>query len=173
MRRFVPLVDFTPENGPTEFTLGSHQWGSVWADDEGGAEDVKFFVPAGTAVIADYRTVHRGTDNRSGKRRHLAMMIFGREWWSDAVNYGRANVGGARAVPRRYGSFDALVSEMDVPPVATAGSTAREEQQVRLRFAHLARIWRHSLQTAGTRYSVDEAAHVESVPTRDKSSVHS
>jgi len=93
---FVSLINLTMQNGPTEFTLASHQWGSVWKDDEeaGGIVDKRFYVPAGSAIIADYRTVHRGTSNYSGKIRPVAMMIYGRDWWFDTVNYGSSDYGG-------------------------------------------------------------------------------
>lgn len=45
-------------------------------------------------VIMDYRTVHRGTLNKSGQHRPVIMLIYGREWWSDVVNYGTGDYGG-------------------------------------------------------------------------------
>ena len=64
--------------------------GGVWADDESDETvDKKLFVPAGTAILMDYRTVHRGTANKSNKMRPMAMMIYGRRWWQDSVNYGK------------------------------------------------------------------------------------
>ena len=45
-------------------------------------------LPAGAAIFGDYRTLHRGTANRSPEPRPLLMHVYGREWWSDAVNYG-------------------------------------------------------------------------------------
>mmetsp|Transcript_8212 Transcript_8212/g.20160 ORF Transcript_8212/g.20160 Transcript_8212/m.20160 type:complete len:144 (+) Transcript_8212:1303-1734(+) len=35
----------------------------------------------------DYRTVHRGTVNKSPARRPMGMLIWGRDWWSDSINY--------------------------------------------------------------------------------------
>lgn len=93
---FVPLVDLVDENGPTEFTLGSHMWGSVWADDEeaeeiftggGFRDEVMRNVSRGSAYIADYRTIHRGTMNRSPHPRPVLMLIYGRRWWKDSTNY--------------------------------------------------------------------------------------
>ena len=137
---FIPLVDLNRKNGPTEFTLGSHQWGHRWADDEDGAVDRRFYVPRGSMVIADYRTVHRGTTNRSGKPRPMLMLIYGRDWWSDAVNYGTVNIGGAASLERRYGSLEALVSELST---GSNGLDAGEERAHM--FAHLARVWRQSV----------------------------
>ena len=97
---FVPLVDMTEANGPTEFTLGSHVWGAdVIAEEERRGDavvDHRFLVPAGTAIVADYRTLHRGTQNRSGAPRPMAMFVWGRDWWTDSVNYGMHDYGGFR-----------------------------------------------------------------------------
>lgn len=57
---FVPLVDFTRDVGPTEFTLGSHMWGSTWADDEEAEAplvDHAFLVPKACATVS-YPTPH-------------------------------------------------------------------------------------------------------------------
>ena len=89
---FAPLRDVAPADGPTEFVLGSHMWAPVWAEDEaaeeGGTERV-FALRAGSFVVADYRTVHRGGANRAPSRRAraLAMFVWGRRWWHDATNY--------------------------------------------------------------------------------------
>ena len=37
----------------------------------------------------DYRTVHRGTSNNSKEPRPVTMLIYGRPWWNDVVNYGK------------------------------------------------------------------------------------
>jgi len=47
----------------------------------------QFFVPAGSVVLGDYRTLHRGIENSSLEPRPVAMLIYGRDWWADAVNY--------------------------------------------------------------------------------------
>ena len=89
VNQFVTLVDSTATSGPTEFTLGSHQWGTRWSDDEADptVTDTRFFVKKGSVVLSDYRTVHRGTVNTGSRRRPLGMLIWGRPWWSDTVNY--------------------------------------------------------------------------------------
>jgi hypothetical protein len=56
-------------------------WGPRWADHEAGAEDRRLYLPAGSAVLMDYRTVHRGTINFGMEPRPVAMLIYGREWW--------------------------------------------------------------------------------------------
>lgn len=101
---FVPLVDLTEEMGPTEFILGSHAWGSdpphgfgLSSDRTGGEKDLRLVLPAGSVIIADYRTIHRGTRNRSRESRPVAMYIYGRHWWRDAVNYLEGDYGGTQA----------------------------------------------------------------------------
>jgi len=99
---FIALSDMQEKDGPTEFILGSHMWASTWFDDEQDdcCEDYKFTgMPPGSIVIADYRTVHRGTINLGTNPRPLAMYIYGREWWTDTVNYGRGDYGGLKATP--------------------------------------------------------------------------
>mmetsp|Transcript_42135 Transcript_42135/g.70295 ORF Transcript_42135/g.70295 Transcript_42135/m.70295 type:complete len:443 (-) Transcript_42135:56-1384(-) len=88
INQFVMLVNATEDNGPTEFSLGSHQWGTKWVDDEeDGTTDARFYLKEGSIVLSDYRTVHRGTINFTRKRRPMGMLIWGRDWWSDSVNY--------------------------------------------------------------------------------------
>jgi len=88
INQFIPLVDFTESNGPTQFTLGSHQWGTKWSDDENeDVIDAKFYTKEGSIILMDYRTVHRGTYNKSPMRRPVGMLIWGRDWWSDTINY--------------------------------------------------------------------------------------
>jgi hypothetical protein len=59
---FVPLVDLTHENGPTEFAPGSHRLRLA----DGPADDAPraaILAPAGSAIVFDYRTWHRGLPN--------------------------------------------------------------------------------------------------------------
>ena len=87
-------------DGPTEFTLGSHMWGARWSEEacfiRRDCAIRSFDLAPGSVVIADYRTVHRGTRNASPSPRLLAMLVYGRPWWSDSVNYyeGRGDYGG-------------------------------------------------------------------------------
>ena len=49
-------------------------------------------VDAGGAVLFDYRTVHRGTANRSAEDRPLLYLTFARPWFSDTVNFPTTSV---------------------------------------------------------------------------------
>lgn len=94
---FIPLQHLTEDNGATQFTLGSHMWGDVWVDDEEAEaplRDHSFLLPRGSFILADYRTVHRGTVNLSNRTRSMLMLIYGRSWWHDRTNYGAEDYGG-------------------------------------------------------------------------------
>jgi len=87
-------------NGPTEFSLASHMWGQVgnWSAEEcykaRSCDVVAFDLPAGSIILSDYRTVHRGTRNDDTSYRPMAMFVYGRDWWSDTVNYDSTDYGG-------------------------------------------------------------------------------
>lgn len=99
LNMFIQLAEMEKVNGPTEFILGSHLWATIWADDEADdcCEDYMFTgMPPGSLIISDYRTIHRGTINLSRKPRPLAMFIYGRDWWTDTINYGLGDYGGLK-----------------------------------------------------------------------------
>ena len=90
---FYNLRDLTRTSGATEFAPSSHQWGEIYSDEpcyRAQTCPTRVFndLPAGSAVIGDYRTLHRGTANMGLFPRHLMMLVYGREWWYDTVNYG-------------------------------------------------------------------------------------
>lgn len=65
-------------------------------------EDYMFTnMPPGSIIISDYRTVHRGTINLGTNPRPVAMYIYGRDWWSDRINYGRSDYGGLKVCAAR------------------------------------------------------------------------
>ncbi|ANE45233.1 hypothetical protein SY83_01575 [Paenibacillus swuensis] len=93
----VPLVDTTEENGPLEIWPGgthlngdrtNHDTldGSVnkHVDIVRAAEYMlseKILMPAGSIVIRDIRMWHRGTPNRSDRRRTNIALIYNRTWF--------------------------------------------------------------------------------------------
>lgn len=100
---FVYLED---RRGATQFVLGSHRWGDVWDETD---DDVEFAFPhdAGTLVLADYRTVHRGVAVHDD--RWLAMFVYAKPWWIDSVNYEGGDYGGFKVPDPRPVQTTALV----------------------------------------------------------------
>jgi ectoine hydroxylase-related dioxygenase (phytanoyl-CoA dioxygenase family) len=79
---FIPLVDIDVPIGPTEFWPGTHKEAAYTAIQElqktrrtpapqEGDKTVQLLAPAGSAVIFDYRTIHRGGANMTDKNRRV------------------------------------------------------------------------------------------------------
>lgn len=96
----VPFIDLDSSNGPTEFIPGSHLPstamhggdGSFWHDAEIGeanskAPTVALNLPAGSALLFDIRTTHRGGANKSPSARPILYASYFREWFTDRVNF--------------------------------------------------------------------------------------
>lgn len=87
---FVPLVPLTPEAGPTCFLPGTQHAATMAAlkqeADEAGSSGGAG-VPAtletalGDATVFDIRVRHRGSANKSGARRPVLYMVYGRKWF--------------------------------------------------------------------------------------------
>ncbi len=78
----IPLVDIGQDNGPTAFAIGSHR-------NEPG-EDMSLVsceVPMGSALIWDFRVVHRGCANRSTHDRPMLYYTTTRPFWFDHKNF--------------------------------------------------------------------------------------
>lgn len=87
---FVPLVDLSLRNGPTEFVVGSH---ILDYDDYDKSKVVTPQVAAGTPIIFDYRLGHRGLANTSDTSRPVVYCTYaassnGKEF-RDSVNFSR------------------------------------------------------------------------------------
>ena len=78
---FVPLVDLTPNNGPTEYVPGSH------FDYDVKAPHVIPSLRKGTALLFDYRLKHRGLGNSSTEERPLLYITYGRPYFLDVYNF--------------------------------------------------------------------------------------
>ena len=131
LNAFIHLEDLSDEHrGATEFVLGSHQWGMRWAEDEDAddaapAEERAFRLAAGACVVADYRTIHRGPAVTAGADpRYLAMLVYGRSWWADVINYGRGDYGGFPTPARARDERDARAATLDDEPVDGDGDDA-------------------------------------------------
>lgn len=90
MNVFVPLVNLTIENGPTEFCLGSHILGYEEYKEELAQTPT---VSAGTPIIFDYRLGHRGMSNESNSCRPILYCTYaaaaGGKEFRDSVNFSR------------------------------------------------------------------------------------
>ena len=98
---FIPLVDLDTngENGPTQFWPGTHaeaaRGGNCRAAPEwGGRSECFNGLKRGSAIMFDYRIVHRGLGNRSRVRRPLLYLTYARSWFRDATNYSSASIWG-------------------------------------------------------------------------------
>lgn len=79
----IPLVDFTPENGPLEiWPGGTHLMpGSVkMAELAPRMHSQTVLLPAGSLLIRDMRMWHRGTPNQSDHARPNLALIYSRPW---------------------------------------------------------------------------------------------
>ncbi|HTL38377.1 MAG TPA: phytanoyl-CoA dioxygenase family protein [Kofleriaceae bacterium] len=66
------IEDFTEENGATQIIPGSHLWG-MEHPDEREFSPVPAVMPAGSAIVFDGATWHRGGSNRSATKTRLAI----------------------------------------------------------------------------------------------------
>lgn len=96
---FVPLVDITLGNGPTEIRPGSHYLTRDLARMTLLAKvkktlrsPVKPTPRAGDALIFDYRTLHRGRANVTEEPRPVLVMTFAQSWFRDLYNFPRRSL---------------------------------------------------------------------------------
>lgn len=81
---FVPLIDVNMQNGPTEFWPGTHHLSKEF---NGSAPSFAPELTVGSAVLFDYRLIHRGLPNCSGARRPVLYMVWARSWFNDCINF--------------------------------------------------------------------------------------
>lgn len=77
----IPLVQITPENGPTQFIKGTHKKPVVRE-----VEKEPIYAPLlspGDVVIFDGRLLHRGSANQSKEERMVAYLTFVANWYHD------------------------------------------------------------------------------------------
>jgi ectoine hydroxylase-related dioxygenase (phytanoyl-CoA dioxygenase family) len=86
---FIPLVDITEDVGPTEFWPGTHIEATFHAlqkeqnvtktptpEATADAATATILAPAGSIILFDYRTIHRGGANKSGKQRRVLYLTY-------------------------------------------------------------------------------------------------
>ncbi|GAA5826238.1 hypothetical protein JCM11251_007221 [Rhodosporidiobolus azoricus] len=101
----LALSDFTPENGSTEFWLGSHQsttaWHQVWSSPDAGTPicdineqsleerrrmgrpGAQIRVPKGTITLRDMRTWHAGMPNSTDEDRIMTAVGYSASWFPE------------------------------------------------------------------------------------------
>lgn len=80
----IPLVDFTPDNGPVEIWPGGTHLMPRGVDLAALAPTMHHepvLMPAGSLLIRDLRMWHRGTPNRSDQPRPNLALIYARHWF--------------------------------------------------------------------------------------------
>lgn len=78
-----PLVDVTAENGPLDFTRGTHKMSRDEAMKQIEAGTIKvesLLMDLGDVLIRDVRHVHRGTPNNCGVPRPMVVIGYSRKW---------------------------------------------------------------------------------------------
>ncbi|CAB9519348.1 Phytanoyl-CoA dioxygenase [Seminavis robusta] len=105
----VPLLDMTPEHGPTQFSMGSsnlagltekrdniplrNEWLRPFINDqpdldvEGDLRDYKYMrtplIGFGDVLLFDYQITHRGGKNKSPDLRAMLYLTYSRFWYKD------------------------------------------------------------------------------------------
>lgn len=139
---FVPLVDLTAENGPTEFKLGSHVRGCEYqpegdegvdcvAADASASATRSFHAAAGDAVVFDYRLWHRGGANASAADRQVLYLVVAKPWWRDARNFNQgesllAKPGVSKAAPAADGGDATATLPLRLPIAGFAADRVEE-----------------------------------------------
>ena len=77
---FLPLVDVSEANGSTELVPESHR-----SPDMEPLPSVVMDLPAGSALLFDYRLYHRAIPNRSAEPRPILYATVARDWFEDAA----------------------------------------------------------------------------------------
>ena len=126
MNVFLPLIDVQREHGPTELRLGSQ-----WLTRDLKKQYMRAFLTkklrgtsapclsAGSALLFDYRTLHRGLANTSGIPRPVLVYTFAKPYFSDRLNFPHASVhdeaAAVAALPLPHDE-SAAVAALPLPP---------------------------------------------------------
>ena len=91
---FIPLIDLTEENGPTQICPGSHFLTKSSTRTFKASADhltaihytdppVNLTAAAGSIFLFDYRLLHRGLANDSSHPRPILYLVIARPWYQD------------------------------------------------------------------------------------------
>jgi len=92
---FLPLIDLNPERGFTQFWPGTHAYDGLLGFGGVGplvGAAVDATVDAGSAVLYDYRLMHRGMPNRSQEERPILQFIYNHKDYTETRNYGQRHL---------------------------------------------------------------------------------
>eukprot|EP00929_Paragymnodinium_shiwhaense_P078588 TRINITY_DN40755_c0_g1_i1.p1 TRINITY_DN40755_c0_g1~~TRINITY_DN40755_c0_g1_i1.p1 ORF type:complete len:494 (-),score=111.01 TRINITY_DN40755_c0_g1_i1:9-1427(-) len=105
---FVTLCDTTPQNGATQFILGSHtdSAGAALTDAEREARATTLYMPAGSAVAFSTQLWHRGLRNKDTVARPIIYAIVSKPIW----------VGSEKMLPVLSGASTSVFTGRDVEP---------------------------------------------------------
>lgn len=78
----IPLINIDKETGRTEIKSKTHRY-----IEDNQTKLIKPSLNIGSALLWDFRVLHRGGENNSTKIRPLIYMTYSREWWRDIDNY--------------------------------------------------------------------------------------
>jgi hypothetical protein len=81
----VPLIDLGPETGPTQVWPGTHRHNQ--GDFVPPRSLMTYAMQRGDCMLMDYRTLHSGGHNISGRMRPIIYMVYARPWFFDQVNH--------------------------------------------------------------------------------------
>ncbi len=73
---FIPLVDFTEQNGPTEIIPGSHLFEQRPSDRYMEVNKIKLMAKAGQPFLLDASVWHRGGDNMTSQNRPAILIRY-------------------------------------------------------------------------------------------------
>jgi Phytanoyl-CoA dioxygenase (PhyH)/SEC-C motif len=81
----VPLIDVGLETGPTQVWPGTHRLnqGDFVTVRSGKSSAMQ----RGDCMLMDYRTLHAGGHNISGRMRPILYMVYARPWFFDQINH--------------------------------------------------------------------------------------
>jgi hypothetical protein len=83
----VPLVDVGIEMGPTQVWPDTHRLNH--GDYVPTRSGLTYAMQRGDCMLMDYRTLHAGGHNMSGRMRPIIYMVYARPWFFDQLNHVR------------------------------------------------------------------------------------